>query len=246
MKRHLFFLIFPLLISSCHPHFQVTGIGQKGYPVSRASVGFDSTYAAMLRPYADSINKTMNEVLVASASEMKKELPNSELGNFLADAYLWAAKEKINPKAEIAFMNHGGVRINRVGAGNITRGTVYEVMPFDNALVVLDVKGGLLQNYLDRIAAEGGGGGVSGLTFSIKDKKAVGVMIGNKPLDPGKSYVMVNSDYQVDGGGGFTAFKKLPQQRSTYLQRDAIIDYCKSIKSAGKKLTTENLQRISK
>jgi 2',3'-cyclic-nucleotide 2'-phosphodiesterase (5'-nucleotidase family) len=106
------------------------------------------------------------------------------LGNFLADAYLWAARALFDAKADIAFMNHGGVRINRMAEGPITRGMVYEVMPFDNQLVIVPVKGAVLQQYIDRLAAEGGGGGVSGLSYRIAGKQAVEVMIQGKPLDP--------------------------------------------------------------
>jgi hypothetical protein len=48
-----------------------------------------------------------------------------------------------------------------------------------------------------------------------------------------RSYFMVNSDYAVDGGGGFNLFKQLPQQRTGYFQRDAIIEYCKASNKAG-------------
>lgn len=246
MKGHVFFLIFSLFFFGCRPQFQVAGIGQKGYAVAAKAVGTDTSFSVMLKPYADSINKTMNEVLAESDLEMRKEMPNSVLGNFLADAYLWAARQQFNPRAEIAFMNHGGVRINRIGKGPITRSTVYEVMPFDNTIVILEVKGDVLQQYLDRFAADGGGGGVAGLRFSIRDGKAVDVRIGDRPLDPSKTYTMVNSDYQVVGGGGFTAFKKLAQNRTGYLMRDAIIDYCRSVRAFGKKLSVEPLQRISK
>lgn len=245
MKGQVFFLIFSLVFFGCRPQFQVSGIGQKGYSVSRGAVGFDSSFALMLKPYSDSISKTMNEVLAESDMEMRKEMPNSVLGNFLADAYLWAARQKIDPRAEIAFMNHGGVRINRIGKGPVTRSVAYEVMPFDNTIVIVEVKGELLQQYLDRFASDGGGGGVAGLRYIIKDDKAVEVFVGEKRLDPAKTYIMVNSDYQVDGGGGFTAFKLLPQKRTGYLMRDAIIDYCRSFTTGGKKLSVEPFHRIS-
>jgi len=143
-------------------------------------------------------------------------------------------------------MNHGGVRINRIGKGPVTRRTIFEVMPFDNLLVVAEIKGSLLQTYLDRIAAEGGGGGVAGLSLRIENKKAVEVMIGGKPLDPEKTYTMVNSDYTLDSGSGIPAFKSLKQNKSGYLMRDAIIQYCQHLQSTGKKISLEPQKRITK
>lgn len=188
----------------------------------------------------------MNEYLVQNERDLNKETPNSTLGNFLADAYLWAARNKMDPRAEIAFMNHGGVRINRLAQGNITRGMIYEVMPFDNVLVLVEVKGSILKEYLDRIAFEGGGGGISGVSMKINDRKATDIKVNGQALDLNRTYFMVNSDYQVDGGGGFTAFKNLKQNRSGYLQRDAIIEYCKSLQKEGKKIIQEPKIRISK
>jgi 2',3'-cyclic-nucleotide 2'-phosphodiesterase (5'-nucleotidase family) len=200
----------------------------------------------MIAPYRENVDKTMNEVLVENDADLLKEIPDSRLGNFLADAYLWAAREKIDKDAEIAFMNHGGVRINRIGRGSVTRRTIYEVMPFDNLLVVAEVSGVLLQQYLDKIAADGGGGGIAGIKFIIRDKKAEEVMVNGKPLDPGRIYKMVNSDYTLDSGSGISAFKTLKQVRSGYLMRDAIIQYCQYLQRSGKKISVESQRIISK
>ena len=244
MKRFTPFLLLFVLLSACHSTQTLSGIGYKGYAVGQLKKS-DSSYLSMLKPYRDSVDMTMNEVLAPNATELLKEVPNSPLGNFLADAYLWAAREKFDKRADVAFMNHGGVRINRIAAGNIDRRVIYEVMPFDNTLVIVEVKGSILQQSLDRLAEDGGGGGVAGLSMRIKDKKAVDVMIGGSPIDMNRSYFMVNSDYAVDGGGGFNLFKKLPQQRTGYFQRDAIIEYCKSSGKAGVKTFGEPKNRIT-
>ena len=245
MRIHHFFIGFLLLLVSCHPSQQISKVQYAGYTIAN-NRQVDSTYINMLSSYSDSVNKTMNEYLVQNERDLNKETPNSTLGNFLADAYLWAAKNKIDPRAEMAFMNHGGVRINRLAQGNITRGMIYEVMPFDNVLVLVEVKGNILKDYLDRIAFEGGGGGISGVSMKITDRKATDIYVNGQPLDLNKTYFMVNSDYQVDGGGGFIAFKNLKQIRSGFLQRDAIIDYCKWLNHDGKKIIQEPKIRISK
>ena len=141
-------------------------------------------------------------------------------------------------------MNHGGVRIPRIAAGPIVKGTIYEVMPFDNVLVLVEVKGVVLAAYLDRIAAEGGGGGVAGLTMVIKNKKATEIYIGGLPIDSEKTYFMANSDYVVDGGGGFNGLKQLPQQRTSYLLRESIVEYCAAMGAEGKKINDQTPIRI--
>jgi 2',3'-cyclic-nucleotide 2'-phosphodiesterase (5'-nucleotidase family) len=245
MIRLLSIPIFCFFSAALFAQTKSTDFASKSYSVN-AEGGIDSVYYRMLSPYRDSIDKTMNEVLVSASGEFLKATPSSSLGNLLADAYLWAARAKFNPKADVAFMNHGGVRINRIAKGEVTRRTVFEVMPFDNVLVVAEIKGALLQEYLNRIAADGGGGGVAGVQFKIVDKMATEVLIGGKSLDLAKTYLMVNSDYTIDSGSGIASFKTLPQQRTGYLQRDAIIDYLKYIASKGKSVFPENSNRISK
>lgn len=244
MKHFTPFLLFFVLLSACHSYQTLSGIGYKGYPVGQTKKS-DTSYLSMLKPYRDSVDMTMNEVLAQNTTDLLKEMPNSPLGNFLADAYLWAAREKFDRRADVAFMNHGGVRINRIAAGKIDRRVIYEVMPFDNTLVIVEVKGSILQQSLDRLAEDGGGGGVAGMSMRIKEKKAVDVMIGGRPIDMNRSYFMVNSDYAVDGGGGFNLYKQLPQQRTGYFQRDAIIEYCKASNKSGIKTFGEPKNRIT-
>lgn len=245
MKSILVVPLFLLVFISCHSPKSLSTIGYKDYVVAKDAPR-DSSYISMLRGYKDSVDKTMDEVLVQNKEELIKELPNSNLGNFLADAYLWAASKYANKPIDIAFMNHGGIRVNRIAAGDLTRRHVFEVMPFDNAIVLVEVKGDVVKSYLDHLAADGGGGGVSGLTYHIQDKKAVNIFINGKPLDENKQYWMVNSDYAVDGGGGFNGFKQMEQNRTNYLQREAILDYCKMHQVMGKPLVVELPKRITK
>lgn len=245
MKRFILFVYLIIGFVACNSSQVVTGIEFKDYAVNN-EFNSDSNFLSMLKVYRDSVDKNMDEVFAYSKDELLKELPNSNLGNFLADAYLWAATNYTKRTIDVAFMNHGGIRVNRIPAANITRRNIFEVMPFDNTLVIINLKGSLLKSYLDFLAADGGGGGVAGLTYQIKDKKATNILINGYPLDPDKVYSMANSDYAVDGGGGFTAFKSLEQNRTNYLQRDAILDYCKMHKNAGKQLVVEQPIRISK
>lgn len=245
MKRFLLYTIFFVSLLACTPGRQLSKVTHGRYSVNPSKAA-DTAFLRLIRPYRDSVGKTMDEVLVQNQQELLKEMPNSALGNFLADAYLWAARTQFDARADVAFMNHGGVRVNRIAAGNITRGMVYEVMPFDNQLVIVPVKGAVLQQYVQRLAAEGGGGGVAGISYRIADKQAVDIQINNKPLDLQAVYRMVNSDYAVDGGGGFRGFRELEQNRTGYLQRDAIIAYCQWHAREGKQISTGTHIRIFK
>jgi len=110
--------------------------------------------------------------------------------------------------------------------GNITVGHLYELMPFDNLIIVQELSGRVLQEFLDLIAASGGWP-MSGIRMEIKDKKAVHVIINGNPLDPDKKYQIANSDFVANGGNDCIMLKNIPQQSRGYLLRDALIEYAK-------------------
>ena len=166
----------------------------------------------------------MNTVLGVSTVSMEKKLPESSLGNFMVDAFLTMARDKYQTQVDLAFVNFGGIRLTQLPAGNITRGKVFELMPFDNLLILQKVKGAVLQQVLDLIAARGGWP-VAGMQMQISNGKAVNVLIGGMPLDPEKIYTIANSDVMATGGDNADMLLSIPQITNGYLMRDAIIDY---------------------
>jgi 2',3'-cyclic-nucleotide 2'-phosphodiesterase (5'-nucleotidase family) len=202
------------------------------YEVNRitAQLPVDSSMLRVTQVYRDSINKSMNEVLGILQGSLDKKQPSGSLNNFMGDALLQMAKEKINAKANIALVNYGGIRLNQLPAGNITRGKVFELMPFDNYLIVQEMKGDVLQSLLN-LAAEKGGWAIAGAKFQIQNKKAINVLIDGQPINASATYYVANSDYIANGGDNANMLKSIPQQNKGYLIRDAIIDYVKAVKT---------------
>ena len=72
--------------------------------------------------------------------------PESALGNLFVDAVLWGSE------GDIAIHNvTGGIRAE-IAAGELTYGDVYEVFPFDNVTVILDIAGRDLRRVIARQA----------------------------------------------------------------------------------------------
>jgi len=151
------------------------------------------------------------------------------------------AKQKLDPKIDVAFMNSGGIRLPEIPAGAITQGKIFELMPFDNLMVLLKVKGSLLKQYLDTLAADEG---VieSGITMQIVNKTAQQVLVGGKPLDLNEDYTIVHSDYVAMNSN---LLKNIHRNTNGYLLRDALLDYVKSLNSQNKKVTVTNIERVN-
>ena len=114
-------------------------------------------------------------------------------------------------------------------------------MPFDNLMVLLKVKGSLLKQYLDTLAANEG---VieSGITMQIVNKTAQQVLVGGKPLDLNGDYTIVHSDYVAINSN---LLKNINRITNGYLLRDALLDYVKFINSQNKKIAVTNIERVS-
>jgi len=145
---------------------------------------------------------------------------------------------------DASVINHGGLRLSQLPAGAVTRGKIFEVMPFDNLLILQNLRGDTLQQFLDLVAANGGWP-ISGITMQIKDKKAINVQVNGKPLDPAATYVLANSNFLANGGDNADMLRSIPQIQNGYLMRDAFIDYIIKLRSEGKAISSTIENRIT-
>jgi 2',3'-cyclic-nucleotide 2'-phosphodiesterase (5'-nucleotidase family) len=243
-------LFFFLTGSSCNTTYQSQSLQYKTYRINEGQPK-DSSLLNFLQPYSNNVNRIMNDVVGVADISMDKKQPESTLGNFMVDAFFVMAEEKYGVKVDAAFLNFGGMRLTQLPAGNVTNGKIFELMPFDNLLILQKLKGDVLQQLLD-LAAEKGGWPVAGITMQIKElppaqggKKAVNVMVGGRPLDPNAVYTTVNSDFLANGGDNADMLRTVPQVTNGYLMRDAIFDYIKKLKSQGKNISANIENRVT-
>lgn len=183
----------------------------------------DTGIARLIDPYRLQLDSAMKQVIGHCPETLEKGQPESTLGNLVADATLAIAR-KTYPGTQIGIVNYGGVRIPEIPAGDLTRGTVFELMPFDNYLVVLEVGGDTLKQVLDLIASKGGWP-VAGCRFSIDNQGAEDIHIGNDPFDINKRYRLAISDYLANGGDNLSVLISVEQLHINLLLRDAFIEY---------------------
>jgi 2',3'-cyclic-nucleotide 2'-phosphodiesterase (5'-nucleotidase family) len=238
----LLFIFFTSLLS-CHSVYQSQSLQYKTYRINDSEQK-DPSLLSLIKPYGDSVNKNMNDIIGFAEITLEKKKPEGSLGNFMADAFFSMAEEKYNTHVDAAFMNYGGIRLDQLAAGNVTRGKIFELMPFDNILIIQKLNGEVLQEFLDLIASQGGCP-VKGIIMQIKDKKAINVMIAGLPLDLNKIYTTVNSDFIANGGGNAEMLRQIPQINNGYLLRDALFDYIKKLKSAGKNISAKEENRVT-
>jgi len=226
-----FSVVFSLL--SCHPKLTVTHLSETHYTINENVV--DSSAYKLIVPYKQGMEREMNRVLVRSSAALTRQEGESTLGNFCCDAALFDAKRMLGPdslKIDAVVFNKGGLR-NSLPQGDITLGNIYELMPFDNELVLLKMNAVQFADMLDKIA-QMGGGPVSGIKMHIEQNKATGIIVNNKPYDPSMLYVVLTSDYLANGGDKYTFFANPLERTSLGIKlRDAMIHYCTDISKRG-------------
>ncbi|MDP4201673.1 MAG: 5'-nucleotidase [Bacteroidota bacterium] len=192
----------------------------------------DQVMVSAVKPYADIAVKTADEAIGYTDQDLTPGRPESLLGNFFADVMLSYAQKHSTGRVDFAVTNPGGLR-KPIHKGDIKVAHIYELMPFENALVVLDLKGDRVQALADSVAAHHGGP-VAGIRFGIKNRKAVNVAIAGEPLDVSKTYRVVANDYIAKGNDFYQELTKASSAEFfTVSLRSVILNWVKQETAKG-------------
>lgn len=201
----------------------VRSVTTEAIPVDASSDAIqDTAYLAQLAPIKANMEKEMNEPLGYAPEALWVKGPECPMLNWASDALWEAAKQHYNGKVDIAVVNIGGMRCSWP-AGPVTRGNVFELMPFDNRLVVLTLKGADLLD-LFQAFADYGGQGVAGMRMSAVNGKLTDATIGGKKVNPKANYTVATSDYLSGGADHMEALTRYTNYwNSDLLIRDLYI-----------------------
>jgi 2',3'-cyclic-nucleotide 2'-phosphodiesterase (5'-nucleotidase family) len=170
----------------------------------------DKAVVDLLAPYLDKEESALGAVigkLPVALSGDRNLLRSREapIGDLLADAM------RDEAKADIAFMNGGGIRAG-LPAGEVTGRDLLACLPFFDSLATVKLTGAQVQALLDRCAAmpeqdaPGGFLQVSGLTVRYEGGKALDLKVGGAPVDPARDYLVACSHFLLSGGDGLSEF----------------------------------------
>lgn len=203
----------------------------RGTPATYADlVRPDTVVAAMVARYAREIAPQVNRPVARTAEPIPRGAGEHPMGRLIADAQRWAAK------AQIAIMNNGGVRA-ALDSGTVTWGDAYEVHPFGNMLVRLQLTGAQVREALETgLAGRAPGLQVSGIVADYDPAAAPGSRLravqlaDGTPLRDDAVYSVVVNDFLATGqGDGYTVFGEALQRENTGIpDLDALIDYLQS------------------
>jgi 2',3'-cyclic-nucleotide 2'-phosphodiesterase (5'-nucleotidase family) len=222
----LFFCL--VLTSGCVSHSPKISLAvEHRFSPMDASTAEDPAVAKLLQPYAEKVASL--EIPIGFAEEeLRKDQPEGKLGNFVADLLLEESRRLFGQTADVSFANNGGLRVP-IARGEISRRTIYELMPFENQVVMIELSGAELRQLAEQIA-NSGGQPVAGMTLEItSERKLSDVRVRGESLGPEKKYRVVTSDYLAQGNGGFFNESKIDRAKNSgALVRDVIIDHIRA------------------
>ena len=236
-----------LAVSSCRTGSEVVYAG--GGRVAMDSlwdVAPDADAAALLAAYKVKKDSVMGAVVGKSARAMESGRPESLLSNLIADVLRESAAQVLGHPADVSVMNMGGIR-SSLAQGDITVEDVFEILPFENALCVLTVKGDVLMQLFADMARRGGEG-LGGARLEISaDGELLGATVDGKPVESGRTYTVATIDYLAEGNDGMTAMKLAEEKTfpAGMVLRDVFMRYVKEQAAAGRALTSRLEGRIT-
>ena len=247
--RKSFIIIFSLLLFvSCQSRLIINNVQSENISNSPTNFLPDSSIIKLVEPYKSDLEEDMSRVIAISTKAMFKRKPESSLTNFLSDLLLtegqnYCNKQNFGFEPQMAYVNYGGIR-SSLPKGNITVGNIYELMPFENEMVIVELSGKDL-NFLAERIADRGGDGVSGITLGIKDGELTLFEIEGKELEKDKNYFLVTNDYIAAGGDGMKAFNNKKKYIKSGLKiRDLIIQNLEQSHQNGIKINAQEDGRI--
>lgn len=205
----------------------------------------DSAMERMLAPYRERVAAYSAEVVIEATEPIAaRRSPESAMGNALADALRGASLPLFGVEADIGVANFGGLRRD-LPKGPITVGLITEMSPFDNFVVLLEMRGAEVRRLAEAIGRTGGEP-ISGLELRIRSSdKSVSASLAGKPIQADRIYRVATMDYLADTDRRlFPDGSVLSRKTAGVTQRDVLIDLLKAKAARGETLTNRIEGRI--
>jgi 2',3'-cyclic-nucleotide 2'-phosphodiesterase (5'-nucleotidase family) len=219
-----------------------------------ASIADDASLDRMLGPYRAKVRELDNVIGRLEGTLVKGRVVGGSMGNFVTDAVREQARLKLGGPVALAILNRDGLRKNTIAPGQLRARDIFEILPFENELMVLDLTGAQLRRFLETLMSNRdlaqSGARVKYQTNEKGRPETVSVqLIGpdGKPeeIDPARTYRIVTVDFIVNRGGAYAFLKEVKDARPLGLKiRDAVTDYVKAMTSAGRAIKANEDARI--
>ncbi|AMC09772.1 UDP-sugar hydrolase [Lutibacter profundi] len=242
MKKFIISIFTIVLFFSCKNEPQhLLKIEGKLLPIT-SEITSNKNIENFVKPYREKIEKEMSNILSYTPINLTREdgKLESTLGNLMADMCYQEANPIFNKKTgkniDFALFNFGGVRAS-IPKGNITMQHAFNLMPFENQLVVVELSSKKIKELVTYLITKKKAHPISKQVSLVFTNNGYNFKINDKPLNDSKTYFVLTSDYLQHGGDHMDFFKNpINLYKINYKLRNAIIDYFKETDTIRAKL----------
>jgi 2',3'-cyclic-nucleotide 2'-phosphodiesterase (5'-nucleotidase family) len=242
------FLIL-LTFTSCVRHERILQV--KGQLVLLDSINVpekDYELDSIIGLFRSDLEKEMNQVLAYSAEVMRKASPEGLLNNFVADLVMDYGRRMYEPEdgrqIDFCLLNYGGLR-SLIPEGAVTRSNIFELMPFENEMVVLTLSAENTMALFEYLVEQKVGHPVSGIRLRIDGQEINDIKIQGQEFVHGRTYKVLTTDYLAGGGDNMNFFLNPIDSELIGLRvRDAILMHLEEQHEAGKEIGSQLDGRI--
>ncbi|HBR11149.1 MAG TPA: bifunctional NAD pyrophosphatase/5'-nucleotidase [Chryseobacterium sp.] len=221
------FGLIAVLMMGCKAPLNLASVHTEKNIYITDSLADDEAMDAIIQPYKHELEGKMNTKISHTDAELNKSGDNNNLGSLLADytfegADEWAKKNN-QPPVDAAVINIGGIR-TIIPKGDILTKQIYEVMPFENEIVIVKLHGKDVEGLFDYYLATQKNNPVSHLIIETDNQSVSKKLINGKPVDYNKDYYIATSDYLAMGGDNMAFFGKGKLIATGIKMRDLFIE----------------------
>jgi 2',3'-cyclic-nucleotide 2'-phosphodiesterase (5'-nucleotidase family) len=200
-------------------------------PVS-ASIPEDADIQKVIAPYAAEIRASFDQSLVQAPQGLFRGRRGEEnlLGYWVADVMQGAAEAATGGPVPFAITNAGGLRSN-LRPGLLKVADIFELMPFENELVVVELSGAEVIQVVKESIVRRGGEPCAGVKAVVGGTPEAGTLTvtwaDGRPIDPAAPVKVATTDYLYGGGDSLPTLKKGRKPFTTGLTlRQILLDQC--------------------
>ena len=195
----------------------------------------DSSIVKYYQPFKKILEESLMNTPISYSPETYKKNDgelNSTLSNMFADATYEMSNPVFNKMSgkniDIVLLNNGGIR-SIISRGNISEKTAFELMPFENSIVVLELSGLSIIKMIDYLRKVKLQHPISGLQITLNNDYSVNeVKINGVSIENEKKYYVATTDYLLEGGDKMYFLAETTKTTDiNYKMRDILIDYFK-------------------
>ncbi|RPF71946.1 bifunctional metallophosphatase/5'-nucleotidase [Aurantiacibacter spongiae] len=220
---------------------RVIALDARNVPVEE-SAGRNAAADAIVRRYVAAAAPVADRAVgpIDVSAERGEDCIDKPAQDFVADAYLAAARAASEEPVDVAFVNSGGVRTDLSGAedGLLTYGEIAAMAPFGNAIMVVEMTGTNLRALLEQQFCDNGPAKIcqsvltpSGNMRYVADldapvgQRAVSIALDGEAIDPARTYRIATNSFLTGGGDGFGKFGEAEQLLNAGFDVDALEAY---------------------